>query len=175
MEIVTVLVIVGVLAAVLYPAVAVQIRKGQTSAVADQLRNLREAIANYKANVQRYPRFLTQLTQQPAAGAPDVCSGGTLPAGLANAWRGPYLAQNVVGNMPVGDATVQNTILRNPVDNSVAAVGLLQIQVTDVDQAYATDLEAQFDGNSDFTTGTITWVASGSSGTLTFQVPIRNC
>ena len=173
-ELLAVLAILAALAAVLYPAVAVQIRKGQSTAVADQLNNLRDAIINYQGNVARYPTVLTQLTVQPIAGETDLC-GTALPAANRNAWRGPYLAQNIVGNMPVGDATVQNDITRNPLTNGAGPTGILQIVVAGVDPTSATDLEQQFDGNNNFLTGSILWVAVGSSGTLTFQIPIRNC
>lgn len=173
-ELLAVLAILAALAAVLYPAVAVQIRKGQSTALADQLNSLRQAVTNYQANVTHYPTVLTQLTVQPIAGETDLC-GTALSGANRNAWRGPYLAQNIVGDMPVGDATVQNDITRNPATNGAGPTGVLQIVVTGVDPNSATDLEQQFDGNNNFATGSILWVAAGSSGTLTFQVPIRNC
>lgn len=173
-ELLAVMAILAALGAVLYPAVAVQLRKGQTTALADQLKNLSAAIGNYRTNVQRFPATLTQLTQQPATGAPDLC-GGTLPAANANAWRGPYITQSIIGNMPVGDATVQNLIVRVPPTNAGGPNGVLQIQVTGVDISSAADLDKQFDGDSVYTTGTIRWVAAGSSGNLSFVFPIRNC
>lgn len=171
-ELLAVMAILGILAAVLYPAVAVQIRKGQSTAIADQLNNLREVIANYRTNVSRYPTVLTQLTQQPLAGATDLCGVG-LPLPNRNAWRGPYLAQNIVGDMPVGDATVMNDIVRTPLTNGATPPGILQIKVVNVDSSSAVDLEVQFDGNNNFTTGTILWTTVGD--TLTFQMPIRDC
>lgn len=172
-ELLAVMAILGALAAVLYPAVAVQIRKGQSTALADQLANLREVVASYQVNVNRYPTVLTQLTQQPLAGETDLCGVG-LPVANRAGWRGPYLAQNIVGNMPVGDATVQNDILRNPLTNGGGPLGMLQIKVSSVDSTTAADLELQFDGNNNYTTGTILWTTLGVD-TLTFQIPIRNC
>src|SRR5687768_16537631 len=138
-ELLAVMAILAALGAVLYPAIAVQVRKGQKTALADQLNNLREAITNYHANVARYPTVLTQLTVQPIAGETDLCGTG-LSGANRNAWRGPYLTQNIVGNMPVGDATVQNDIERNPPTNGGGPTGVLQIVVTDVDLNPATDL-----------------------------------
>ena len=170
LELLAVLTILAALAAVLYPSVAVQIRKGQTTALADQFSSLREAIGNYRTNMTRYPRLLTNLTQQPVAGTQDAC-GNNVPNGILNNWRGPYLAQNIVGNFPVGDATVQNTTTRNP--PTAAGAALLQINVNDVPLTSATDLEAQYDGNNNFTTGTILYDAG--TQVLTFQIPIRDC
>jgi prepilin-type N-terminal cleavage/methylation domain-containing protein len=172
LELLAVLTILAALAAVLYPTVAVQIRKGQTAAIADQLNSLRDAIGNYKTNVNRYPRFLTYLTQAPAVGSLDACNA-VVPPGQLNNWRGPYLVQNVVGDFPVGDATVQNQTARNPGTNAGTPPGLLQITVLNVPSTSATDLEAQFDGNNNFATGTILYNAGLQ--TLTFQIPIRDC
>jgi prepilin-type N-terminal cleavage/methylation domain-containing protein len=170
LELLAVLTILAALAAVLYPTVAVQLRKGQTAALADQLNSLRSAIANYRDNMTRYPKVLTNLTQQPVAGTQDACTN-VIPNGLLNNWRGPYLAQNIVGNIVVGDATVQNTTARNPFN--AAGPALLLITVNDVPLNSATDLEAQYDGNANFATGSIVY----NSGTqvLTFQIPIRDC
>lgn len=170
LELLAVLTILGALAAVLYPTVAVQIRKGQSTALADQLNSLRVAIGNYEANVTRYPRLLTYLTQQPVPGTLDACNAN-VPNGLLNNWRGPYLTQNIVGDFPVGDATVLNQTRRSP--GTGTGAGLLLIDVNDVTTATATDLEQQFDGNNNFTTGTILYNAGTSQ--LTFQIPIRDC
>ena len=170
LELLAVLTILAALAAVLYPTVAVQLRKGQSAALADQLNSLRTAIANYRDNMTRYPKLLTNLTQQPVAGAQDACTNN-LPGGILNNWRGPYLAQNIVGNIPVGDATVLNTTTRNPFNAAGAA--LLQITVNDVPLNSATDLEAQYDGNANFATGSILYNAG--TQVLIFQIPIRDC
>lgn len=170
-EILIVMAVLATLAAVIYPAVSVQLRRGQASALANQLSSLREAIANYRTNVQNYPTLLTQLTVQPVAGDDDSCGIDLTPANR-NAWRGPYITQNIVGNMPAGDAMIQNDIQRLPATTGGGPIGLLQILVTGVDANAAADLEQQFDGNNNFASGTILW--DGVS-VLTFQIPIRNC
>ena len=172
-ELLAVVAILAALAAVLYPAVAVQLRKGQSTALADQLSNLRTAIGNYHQNVNQYPTVLTQLTNQPLAGETDLC-GVNLSNGERNAWRGPYLTQNIVGDFPVGDATVRNDVVRNPLTNGATPPGLLQIKVIGVEVNTMNDLEAQFDGNADPNGGTILWTTLGVD-TLTFQMPIRDC
>jgi prepilin-type N-terminal cleavage/methylation domain-containing protein len=174
-EIIVALVVLAVLAAMLYPTAAGQLRQGQSTAIANQLDNLRQAIANYRQNVQRFPNLLTQLTTQPIAGALDLC-GTALPAANMALWRGPYVTQVIqAGGMPVGDAMVQNAVTRVPA-GGVGQPGTLQITVADVDNDYADDLERQFDGNANLATGTITWTATtGTLGTLVFQIPVRGC
>ena len=174
-EIMVMLAILAVLGAIIYPSVVGQLRTGQSTAIANQLDNLRLASGNYRQNVGRYPDLLLQLTVQPTAGALDAC-GTVLPAANIAAWRGPYLNQTIVGNIPVGDATVQNNITRNPVNTGGGQVGALLITVLTVDSVNAADVEQQFDGLPlNYGTGTILWVPAGTSGTLTFQIPIRGC
>lgn len=167
-EILIAMAILATLAAVLYPSVAVQLRRGQSTALANQLDNLRQAIANYQQNVTEYPFVLTQLTVAPVAGDDDSC-GNPLSTAQRNSWRGPYLAQNIVGNMVVGDATIQNQLVRVALAGTQA---LLQIRADGVQLNTATDLEAQYDGNANFATGTILY---DGTNMLTFQIPIRGC
>jgi len=172
-EILIVLAIVAALAALLYPAVAVQLRRGQGAAVATQLQGLRGAINNYHENVQRYPSVLTQLTTQPVAGALDIC-GAAVPANLRNQWRGPYLAQNISGNFPVGDATVQNVLTYTVTAAPVADIGIV---LASVDSTTAADIEQQYDGQPfNYAAGSIRWVSTGGTvGNLTYRIPIRGC
>src|SRR5437870_644141 len=125
-EIVVALVILAVVAAMLYPTAASQLRSGQSAALANQLDNLRQAIGNFDQNVQRFPSVLTQLTVSPLSGN-DAC-GTVIPGANIALWRGPYITQNITGNMPIGDATIQNTLVRNPA-TGVGQPAILQINV----------------------------------------------
>jgi general secretion pathway protein G len=170
-EILVALAILALLAAVLYPTAAGQLRSGQSAALANQLDNLRQAIANYRQNVLHFPNQLTQLTNAPLVTAPDAC--GTAIGAQNALWRGPYITQDIVGNMPVGDAMVINQLVRIPAAG-IGQPGLLQINVAAVDSVLAVDLERQFDGNNNFATGTIQWTTLGAD-TLKFFIPIRGC
>jgi prepilin-type N-terminal cleavage/methylation domain-containing protein len=167
-EILIVMAILATLAAVLYPSVAVQLRRGQSTALANQLDNIRQALGNFQQNVTEYPRLLTQLTIAPVNGDDDSC-GNNLSTSQRNSWRGPYLTQNIVGDIVVGDATIANTVVRFDLGGNQ---GLLRIFTTGVLPNTATDIEAQFDGNANFATGTILYDGTDQ---LTFQVPIRGC
>jgi type II secretory pathway pseudopilin PulG len=168
-EILMALAILAILAAVVIPTTAAQLREGHAAALANQLVNLREAIGNYRQNVGAYPISLTQLTTQPVAGSTDAC-GTILSNPELNGWRGPYINQNIVGNMPIGSAVVVASLTRAAVGTAV----LLQLRAARVESDIATDLEEQFDGNTNFATGTVLWTAAGDD-TLTFQIPIRGC
>jgi type II secretory pathway pseudopilin PulG len=167
-EILIGLAILAIIAAVVLPTTAGQLRQGHAAALANQLANLREAIGNYRQNVGAYPISLAQLTAQPVGGA-DAC-GTALSNAEVNAWRGPYINQHIAGNMPVGNAVVVAALTRAP----SGSIGQLQIRAARVENDIATDLEEQFDGNGNFATGTVLWTAAGDD-TLTFQIPIRGC
>jgi prepilin-type N-terminal cleavage/methylation domain-containing protein len=170
-EILIALFILGVLAAVLYPTAAGQLRSGQSAALGNQLDNLRQAISNYRQNVTHFPSALSQLTTAPTAADVDAC--GTVLGATNTLWRGPYITQVITGNMPIADALAINALTRIP-PTGVGAPGLLQIRVASVDSALAVDLERQFDGNANFATGTIQWTTLGVD-TLKFLIPIRGC
>lgn len=168
-EVLIALAILAIIAAVVLPTTAGQLRDGHATALANQLANLREAIGNYRQNVGAYPISLIQLTTQPTVGDDDAC-GANLSNAELNAWRGPYINQNIVGNVPVGDAVVVAALTRTTIGTAV----LLRIRAARVENDIASDLEEQFDGNANFGTGTILWTAAGDD-TLTFQIPIRGC
>lgn len=175
LEIIAAIVIMGILAAVLYPTIGAQLREARGAALARQLESLRAAIAAYQDNVGQYPRQLAQLVASPTFGALDLC-GTLLSAGERNDWRGPYLTNVLAGDLPVGEFTVKDTILRVPATTAGGQVGTLQLRALGVDSATAADLEMRFDGTLNYSTGTILWAATVPPvGNLTFQVPIRGC
>ncbi len=167
------LAIIAAMAAVLIPAMSSQLRRGQTATTASSLSGFRDAIVAYRGNVTEYPRTLSNLTNALAATATDAC-GNLLTLAQRNAWRGPYMTQNITGNVTVGDGAALDTLIRNPATNAVVAPGMLIIRVIDVDSAVAAAVDRQFDGTLDFATGTILWSAAGSD-TLKFNIAIRNC
>jgi len=167
------LAIIATMAAVLYPAMSAQLRRGQSAAVASALTNLRDAIVAYRGNVLDYPRTLSNLTNAPVAGATDAC-GNLLSAAQRNAWRGPYLTQNISGSYTIGDGTGLDTLVRSPATDAAVAPGLLIIRVINVDSTVAVDLDRQFDGTVDLTAGVVLWSTTGSD-TLKFNISIRNC
>ena len=170
MEVLIALAILAVVAAVVIPTSAGQLRQGHAAALANQLTNLRQAIANYRENVGAYPEDLTQLTTQPVAGSDDSC-GADLSAAELAAWRGPYVNQNIVAAMPVANAFIATVLIRTTISGTT---GDLQIEATGVDNDIALALEQQFDGNSNLAAGNITWTTA-SSGRLLLHIPIRGC
>jgi len=176
-EILVALAIVALLTAVIIPTVGGSLRQSQASAIADELTNLTTAITAYRQNVLKYPNKLDLLTNTPVAGTSlDICGVAMLAANVSK-WQGPYLARPITTgtDFPIGDATVNDQLVRNP-PGVQAGVGTLQIKMDLVDTVAAVALEAQFDGNADFTTGSILWNRTNPGvGTLTYLIPIRGC
>lgn len=172
-EILIALAIAATLAAVLFPAMSTQLRRGQSAATSSTLTNLRDAIVAYRGNVLDYPRTLSQLTNALVAGATDAC-GNALSAAQRAAWRGPYMTQVISGSIAIADGTGLDTLIRNPATDAAVAPGTLTIRVINVDSATAVDVDRQFDGTVDLANGTIEWVTTGAD-TLKFNILIRNC
>ena len=172
-EVLIALAIAATLAAVLFPAMAAQLRRGQSAATASALSNLRDAMVAYRGNVLDYPRTLSQLTNALVVGATDAC-GNVVSAAQRAAWRGPYLTQNISGNAPVGDGTALDTLIRNPATDAAVAAGTLILRVINVDSTVARDVDGQFDGTFNFASGTILWNSTGFD-TLKFNILIRGC
>jgi type II secretory pathway pseudopilin PulG len=176
-EIVIALAIIALIGAVMVASVGGRIGESRAAAVASTLSAINDGLVQYRADVRRYPKNLTLLTTAPAFGVTDLCNQ-TVPQTFINAWRGPYLKAVVLATgIKVEEMTVNDALELSPVGPYTATSnGALVIVVTDVDSTVARELETRFDGNADFTAGTIrfTHVLSGQ-GTMRFATPVRGC
>lgn len=168
-------ILVAILAAVLIPVVAERVREGQTSALAQTMDALQQAVNGYRVDVRRYPTRLQQLNSEPST-AYDPC-GRQTPTAFLDEWAGPYLPGNVTAaGIRVGEATVQDTIETDPATFTTTTVGYLLIETQGVDQEAAEALDEAFDGTDDLATGVVRWTAtSGGQGTLVFGLRVRGC
>lgn len=176
-EVVVAIAILGILAAAVYPTVMGRLQRAQAAALASQLENYREALEHFRENVGRYPNRLRLLTTEPVSGARDICLG-TIPNGFLPRWRGPYLNSAIVADsIKVGDATLLDTLFRDPVNTSGGQPGVLRIVAINVDSVPAAELERRFDGNANFLAGNVMWfpILFGLPGLLIYNVPIRGC
>lgn len=175
-EAVVALAILAVIAAAVIPAVARRVRDGQTSAIAQTVDAVSEAVAQYRTDVRRYPTRIQHLTTAPTLGARDPC-GRTIPQAFLNEWKGPYLqAQVTASGIRINDATVQDTIRTDPAVFTTTTVGYLLIETQDVDQEAAERLDETYDGTDDLAAGLVRFTDLGDDrGTLNFGVRIRGC
>lgn len=177
LEIVIAVTIIALLAAAILSVVGVRLQDSRSAAVAQTLSTLSEAILEYRADVRRYPKNLRYLSTSPTAGVTDLCNQ-TVPTSYLSLWRGPYTKSVILSSgMALQEMVVSDTVELDPVGPyTVTTNGAVVIVTRDVDSTVARELETRYDGNADWTAGTIrfTHIASGK-GTLRFAVPVRGC
>lgn len=180
-EILIVLAIIAALSAVVMPAVMNKLTEARAAALAETLDGINEVVQNYRGNVGRYPRFLSQVSTKPATGAVEVCSG-VQPDVNINQWRGPYASRTFTSaGTRIGDALISDTLRRVPANAASTPYGIAFVDVTEVDSVVAFHLETSFDGTPiNYTAGTITWTRAavppaGPVGKLSFAIPVRGC
>lgn len=174
-EIIVVMAIVAVAAAIVLAAVAGRARRGTTGALAQSFDALAGAVQEFRGDVRRFPGTLDILTAAPTASDVDAC-GSTLSVAARNRWDGPYLQRLIPSaGLPSGDATILNGLQRDPTTGTPQATATLYIVAIDVDQDIATELEREFDGNADFSGGAIRYITGATTDTVKYAMPIRGC
>lgn len=175
-EIIAVIAIIAVLAAVIIPQALSRIGDAHASALSTDLKGLSEAIEAFRGNVGRYPDSLTYLTTQPTAGR-DACQSA-IPAQQLTQWRGPYINRAISSaGLPVGDMTIRSDLIRNPATIAAGNFGVLYIEAENVDQSIALKVESAYDGGApNLTSGNVIWtLVANNRGTLRFAIPIKGC
>lgn len=97
-EILVALALIALLAAVLLPAVAGQILKGDASRVTQDLDAVRAGVEGFLADVHRYPGKYSDLATKITTSTvthTDI-NGNGYPAGLVAKWGGPYVTKDTV-------------------------------------------------------------------------------
>ncbi len=96
-EVLVTVVVIGVLAAVVIPAVTAQVSAGDSSRVISDLNNVRTGIENFDIAVRQYPGDVDDLVNSPGT-ATSTGSGATIDADISgalypsgNSWSGPYM------------------------------------------------------------------------------------
>lgn len=183
--------IMVILAAVLIPGLTRQLATSQGSNLVSSIRTLNSGIQQFRENVGRYPKSLSQLTSFPSGSTQQDICGINIPALNVNQWRGPYHSLTIVpgsGGIPSGDATIVLALTRTPATtlSSTSMDGVLSFDILSVDSVAVAEVESALDGvsadNTIYQTGTILWAQTGGVvgslglvGTATVRFPIRGC
>ena len=180
-EILVTMAIIATLAVVALPAVMNKLTEARAAALAETLDGINETVQNYRGNVGRYPRSLSQLSAKPATGAQESCGVATPDVNI-NQWRGPYTSRTfTTSGTKIGDATVVDALRRVPSGVSTTSYGVLYVDATAVDSVVASYLETSFDGTPfNYSAGTIWWTRAAPPpaapvGQLSFGIPVRGC
>jgi prepilin-type N-terminal cleavage/methylation domain-containing protein len=95
-EVLVTIVVIGVLAAVVIPAVTAQVTAGDSARVINDLNNLRTGIENFDIAVRQFPGDVDDLVNKPGQEVTSTGSGAdadiaaSLYASVAS-WNGPYI------------------------------------------------------------------------------------
>ena len=125
-EVLVTLAIVAIIAAVLVPALASQISKGDAGRVSEDLKAVQTGINTFSADVRRYPRTIQQLANVINKTTDvDLVNGTSYTADHVSAWRGPYFVRDLQSSsdsIRTGFRGNIRTLLRNQNLNSVPHV-----------------------------------------------------
>jgi prepilin-type N-terminal cleavage/methylation domain-containing protein len=161
-EVLVTVAIVAVLAAMVVPAVTQQISKGDQGQFSGALTAVQTGVTSYVSDVRRFPGALSQLSDAVADGDTALAPNGTLNAGQAARWKGPYLQTPV------------------PADDSIhIGFGVYLMDTVKVSNNYLTirlngtrsgsvfeQLDDLFDEGTGKAAGKLTWTDDGAAGTL---------
>ena len=170
------LAVVVMLGAVVITQVVPRMTQGQAAILARTLGSITDALHAYRGDLGRYPYKLSYLSAPPTGTVRDACNQTVSDV---SQWKGPYVDRTFPATgLTVARALVRDTIVRSPATIPVSGVkfATVSVQVRNVDQGVATEIENAFDGNANFTNGAIRWTAGAAGqGTLELVVPIRGC
>ena len=177
-EILVSITLVAVLAAVVVPTIAGQVKKGDPARVGNDFLALRGAVEQFLSDVRRYPKSLGQLTNTITSGQSSLV-GANYGAAEATRWRGPYLTKDSLSADSTGFGVAFRTpfdTLSLPVSGVTRAAGItyLIVSLVGVDTASAASVDGMFDDGSPVR-GSVRW-SKGATGfdTLKFlAVPIH--
>jgi type II secretory pathway pseudopilin PulG len=169
MEILVALVLIGILAGTLVPAVLNQLSRGETNRIVEDLGSVETAVKSFRVDVMRWPGDLEDLVSRPSGPGDTDAYGTAYAPALASRWAGPYLER---GSLP-GDtlvtgrgAVIQNLFTRT----SWGGRDFLTVEVTGLSKPDAQAVSLVVDGDTvvDHSTadsnGRVRWVATPTSG-----------
>jgi prepilin-type N-terminal cleavage/methylation domain-containing protein len=173
-EVLVTITLIAILAAVVVPTIASQVKKGDPTRVGNDFMAIRGGVEQFLSDVRRYPKSIGQLTsvittsQNPLAGT----SGATYASTEVTRWRGPYINKDSTAAAISGYAfafkTPFDTVSLGSADTTSAAGGqkYMVLLIPTTDRTAALELDRQFDDGV-LTTGVIRFRCAGACGTGT--------
>lgn len=173
-EVLVVLSILAILAAVLVPAVAGQIGKSDATRAIQDMTAIRTGVEQFLADVHRYPGKVSHLTNQITVAQRDI-NIANYPAGLVSRWKGPYLGRDT---LPGGFQTGFGAFVRDSMVQLTFQPGVnyVTVVIAGITQTDFNRIDIEIDGVAGTTTGLVRWVTGGGSGVDTVKyltIPIQ--
>lgn len=172
-EILVVLAIFAILAAVMVPVLTGQLGKSDASRGLGDLNTIETGVSNFLNDVRRYPGDLEDLSAKISATDSTVLDQ-TYPPGLLDSWRGPYIDRIVndgdtlttAFNAGVLDDFTTTVSTENGVTYlTVVTVGIAEFDFYKIDQLV--------DGDTASAAGRLLWT-SANNGTMSYlAVPVN--
>lgn len=174
-EVLVTLAILGALLAVLLPALAGQISKGDATRTANDVVALQTAIGAFSSDVKRYPGRVGHLTTAISASNTDI-NGVAYPSGLAEEWEGPYLTRETIGPAP-GDSLrtgfggmISGALLKRTYNG----ISYATIEIRNLTEDAFNDVDRLIDETASSSTGRLVVSGTFVTGTaLYYAVPIQ--
>lgn len=177
-EVLVTITLIAALAAVVVPAVAGQLKKGDPSRVGQDVTAIRGAVEQFLSDVRRYPGAVQQVTARITTAQAPLRSTAQSNYGTAdvNRWRGPYLTKDSIGATSTGFGWVfkpgfeVDTLL--PTGTTSVAAGqrymVLKVAMPVKDSLSVLQLDGQFD-DGNLNTGTVRY-RRGTIDTVKFLI-----
>ena len=184
-EILVSITILGLLAAVVVPTIAGQMKKGDTGRIGDDLAAVRGAVEQFLSDVRKYPNTIGQLTLPITASMAPLTGTSASNYGAADVmrWRGPYLTKDSAAAVATGFGLKMNgtfvvdSLLAAGYDSvTTGACGAvagcqkyLGVRIVGVDSASWSVIDQAYDdGNA--STGIIRFKSTGTSAGMKYLV-----
>lgn len=146
-EVLVTVALMSLLAAVVIPSVLGQMTAGEVSKLGQGLTSVRVAVEQFASDIHRFPVKPTLLYRATTSADKDV-NQVTLPAPLANRWKGPYLARDSVAFFLGGNAGAGGTVADTFLIKSAGTVSYITAIVTGMRAVDMIRLDKEFDGYS---------------------------
>jgi prepilin-type N-terminal cleavage/methylation domain-containing protein len=176
-EVLVTITLIAALAAVVVPAVASQLKKGDPSRVGSDVAAIRAATEQFLADVRRYPAAIQQLTAPVTASMSPLATTAQSTYGAADVarWKGPYLTKDSIGAVSTGygwqfkPGFEVDTLTPTGVASTSTGQRYMVIKIIMPvkDSLSALSLDSQFD-DGNLLTGSIRYRAAAAADTLKF-------
>ncbi|MGH7619580.1 MAG: prepilin-type N-terminal cleavage/methylation domain-containing protein [Gemmatimonadaceae bacterium] len=176
-EVLVTITLIAALAAVVVPAIASQLKKGDPSRVGSDVAAIRVAAEQFLTDVRQYPGAIQQITApiKTTVAPLTTTSQSNYAAADVARWKGPYLTKDSIGAVSTGYGWIfkasfeVDTLL--PTGVASAAAGqrymMLKVIMPVKDSLSALTLDSQFD-DGNLLTGSIRYRAAAAADTLKF-------
>lgn len=174
-EIIVTLTLIAALAAVVVPTIVSQVKKGDPSAVGNDLLAIRGGAEQFLSDVRKYPGSISQLTNVITTSETPLLGTSLSNFGTAdvNRWRGPYISKDSVagtvtafGSFAIKFDTVSLTT--TGVSSTAGGQKYMVVLLPMADSLAGLEIDKQFD-DGNLQTGAIRYKVKGASGSDTLK------